>query len=141
VQRTLKKNENLIDAFKQTSYQVAGHGPRDIQVLKEALVNIDGQQESDMYGKGKIIEDFQEKMATYLGKENAVFFPSGTMAQQHISKKKLEPILIAIYKETGIGLSSHIRETSEEACFYEVSLGDRYAAVPKEEIAYSVSNA
>ncbi len=42
----------------------------------------DGQQESDIYGNGKIIEDFQEKMAKYLGKETAVFFPSGTMAQQ-----------------------------------------------------------
>ncbi|MFE7061604.1 threonine aldolase family protein [Sutcliffiella sp. NPDC057660] len=78
----MKKNGNLIDAFKQTKYQVAGHGPRDIQVLKEALDDVDGQKESDMYGKGKIIEDFQEKMATYLGKENAVFFPSGTMSQQ-----------------------------------------------------------
>jgi threonine aldolase len=349
----LKKDGSLIDAFKQTKYQVAGNGPREIQVLKEALANIDGQQESDMYGKGKIIEDFQEKMATYLGKENAVFFPSGTMAQQialriwcdkigvkkvayhplshleiheedglkelhqiqtvlladasrlilyedvinmeeevaclllelpqreiggqlpdyetlesisaycrekgiklhldgarlfeilpfykktaaelcslfdsvyvsfykgiggvagailagdtpfveeskiwkrryggdlislypyiisadyyfnkrldsmgqyyeeakelaglyngcqgimtepfepvsnmfhvhfHVSKEKLEPILMDIYKETGIGLSSYIRETSEEACYYEVSLGDRYAAVPKEEL-------
>jgi threonine aldolase len=35
-----------------------------------------------MYGKGQIIEDFQAKMAALLGKETAVFFPSGTMAQQ-----------------------------------------------------------
>lgn len=349
----MKKDGDLIEVFKQTKYQVAGHGPRDIQVLKEALANVDGQLESDMYGKGKIIEDFQEKLATYLGKENAVFFPSGTMAQQialriwcdkrgikkvayhplshleiheedglkelhrihtvlladagrliqiedvinleeevaclllelpqreiggqlpdyetleaisaycrekgiklhldgarifeilpfykktaaelcslfdsvyvsfykgiggvagailagdapfieeskiwkrryggdlislypyiisadyyfnnrldkmgqyyeeakelvglyngckgittkplvpvsnmfhvhfHIPKEKLEPILIAIYKETGIGLSSYVRETSEEACYYEVSLGDRYATIPKEEL-------
>lgn len=78
----MKKDGNLIEAFNQTKYKVAGHGPRDIQVLKEALDHVDGQKESDMYGKGKIIEDFQEKMATYLGKENAVFFPSGTMPQQ-----------------------------------------------------------
>ncbi|ASK61154.1 low specificity L-threonine aldolase [Virgibacillus phasianinus] len=76
-------NKNaLFDAFKQTKYQVAGHGPRNIQVLKDALENVDGEQESDMYGNGKIIEDFQDKIANYLGKESTVFFPSGTMAQQ-----------------------------------------------------------
>ncbi|MBS4214482.1 MULTISPECIES: threonine aldolase family protein [Neobacillus] len=72
----------LLDAFKQTTFQVNGHGPRKIQVLKEAFENLDGQLESEMYGKGKLIEDFQEKMAFVLGKEAAVFFPSGTMAQQ-----------------------------------------------------------
>lgn len=35
-----------------------------------------------MYGKGAVIEEFQAKMAGLLGKEAAVFFPSGTMAQQ-----------------------------------------------------------
>ncbi|WP_413304170.1 beta-eliminating lyase-related protein [Bacillus sp. 1P10SD] len=72
----------LLDAFKQTEYQLPGHGTRDIQVLTEAFANVDGDMDSDMYGKGKIIEDFQAKMAAYLGKEAAVFFPSGTMAQQ-----------------------------------------------------------
>lgn len=72
----------LLEAFKQTVFQISGHGKRDVQVLKEALEAFDGKQESDQYGKGKIIEDFQAKMATYLGKEAAVFFPSGTMAQQ-----------------------------------------------------------
>lgn len=73
---------SFLDAYKQTQYKVAGNGPRNIQVLKEALVNWDEEQDSDHYGKGKIIEVFQEKMAKYLGKESAVFFPSGTMAQQ-----------------------------------------------------------
>ncbi|GGA23346.1 threonine aldolase family protein [Psychrobacillus lasiicapitis] len=72
----------LFEAFKETKYQVSGHGKRDIQVLKNALQNLDGKQESDIYGNGPIIEEFQTKMAEYLGKEKAVFFPSGTMAQQ-----------------------------------------------------------
>ncbi|MBO9131040.1 aminotransferase class I/II-fold pyridoxal phosphate-dependent enzyme [Bacillus sp. 165] len=75
-------NNPLLEAFKQTKYQVVGHGSRNIQVLKEAFQDMDGQQESDIYGNGKIIEDFQNKMAEYLGKEDTVFFPSGTMAQQ-----------------------------------------------------------
>lgn len=76
------KENTLLEAFKQTKYRVAGHGKRNIQVLKESLNNLDGQVDSDMYGKGKLIEDFEAKMALILGKETAVFFPSGTMAQQ-----------------------------------------------------------
>ncbi|MEH7009306.1 beta-eliminating lyase-related protein [Neobacillus niacini] len=72
----------LGEAYKKTTHKVPGHGPRNIQVLKEVLMDIDGEMESEMYGKGKVIDDFQEKMAKYLGKESAVFFPSGTMAQQ-----------------------------------------------------------
>jgi len=72
----------LQDSYNQTSHQLAGHGRRDVQVLKEAFQNIDGSLLSDIYGTGKVIEDFQDKMAALLGKEKAVFFPSGTMAQQ-----------------------------------------------------------
>lgn len=72
----------LAAAFRQTSYPVGGHGRRNIQILKEALDELDGQLESDIYGTGEGIESFQAEMAAYLGKEKAVFFPSGTMAQQ-----------------------------------------------------------
>lgn len=72
----------FIKAFKQADYHVNGHGPRNLQVLKNAIEDLVGETESDMYGKGRVIEDFQEKMAGVLGKEAAVFFPSGTMAQQ-----------------------------------------------------------
>jgi len=72
----------LMEAFSKTTYLVGGHGKRNIQVLKDVLAEIDGETASDNYGTGKLIEDFQDKMAKYLGKEQAVFFPSGTMAQQ-----------------------------------------------------------
>lgn len=78
----MTESMSLVEAFKQTQYQIAGNGRRNIQILKEAFEHIDDQQDSDMYGNGEIIEMFQKKMATYLGKESAVFFPSGTMAQQ-----------------------------------------------------------
>ncbi|WDL98400.1 threonine aldolase family protein [Alicyclobacillus sp. ALC3] len=69
-------------AYKQSRYQIAGHGRRTVQVLKDALADVSDESESDMYGKGKVIEAFEEKLARYLGKDTAVFFPSGTMAQQ-----------------------------------------------------------
>jgi threonine aldolase len=78
----LKETNRFLEAFQQTKYQLVGHGLRDIQILKDALDQVDGKQEVDFYGKGNFIEDFQVKMAEFLGKESAVFFPSGTMAQQ-----------------------------------------------------------
>ncbi len=48
----------------------------------ESLENIDPSIESDIYGTGRIINDFERDIAQLLGKENAAFFPSGTMAQQ-----------------------------------------------------------
>ncbi|WP_019415753.1 low specificity L-threonine aldolase [Paenisporosarcina sp. TG20] len=78
----MSKKNPLLEVFKQTDYQVIGHSNRDVHVLKNVLDDYGGHQESDIYGSGKIIEDFQEKMASYLGKEAAVFYPSGTMAQQ-----------------------------------------------------------
>ncbi|WP_053220019.1 threonine aldolase family protein [Virgibacillus senegalensis] len=74
--------KNLAEAFKPTSYKISGHTPRNVQVLKHALEQVDGEMLSDLYGKGEVIENFQHKMADFLGKEAAVFFPSGTMAQQ-----------------------------------------------------------
>ncbi|MEI5907481.1 aminotransferase class I/II-fold pyridoxal phosphate-dependent enzyme [Bacillus spongiae] len=72
----------FVKAFQQTKFRLNGHGKREVGVLKEALLSISNQQESDIYGTGQVIEAFQRKMANYLGKESAVFFPSGTMAQQ-----------------------------------------------------------
>ncbi len=72
----------LQHVYSQCQYWLANHGPRNIDVLKQAFSEMDGAAESDIYGNGRVIEAFQEKMAALLGKEQAVFFPSGTMAQQ-----------------------------------------------------------
>ncbi|ANS76218.1 threonine aldolase [Paenibacillus yonginensis] len=72
----------LADAISGAEWIMDGHGPRNVQVLKEALEQVDVSQASDMYGRGEVIERFERKMAELLGKESAVFFPSGTMAQQ-----------------------------------------------------------
>lgn len=75
-------SNHLLEAFKTTKYQLGGHGTRNVDVLKEAFEAVSSLEESDLYGTGNFIEAFENKMATYLGKEAAVFFPSGTMAQQ-----------------------------------------------------------
>lgn len=79
---TPSADQSLSEAFNLTKYRVGGNGSRSIGVLKAALEQVEDQIESDIYGTGKVIEQFQEKIAKFLGKETAVFFPSGTMAQQ-----------------------------------------------------------
>ncbi|KPV43079.1 threonine aldolase family protein [Alicyclobacillus ferrooxydans] len=78
----MPESNRLLEAYQQTKYQLPGHGKRNIQVLKDAFADVDGNLDSDIYGKGEVIQRFEDKMAAYLGKESAVFFPSGTMAQQ-----------------------------------------------------------
>lgn len=78
----MANHNDLAIAYKQTSKQLGGNGFRTVQVLKEAFGQVESHLESDMYGQGAIIEAFENKMSNYLGKEKAVFFPSGTMAQQ-----------------------------------------------------------
>jgi threonine aldolase len=118
--RTEMSEINILgEAYKKTKHKVPGHGPRNVQVLKDALINIDGEMESEMYGKGKVIDDFQEKMSNYLGKESAVFFPSGTMAQQialriwcdqkGIKKAAYHPLShLEIHEEDGLKELHHI---------------------------------
>ncbi|MFC4098151.1 threonine aldolase family protein [Paenibacillus xanthanilyticus] len=73
---------SLATVFQQADYKLGGHGPRNMDILKQAFEAVDGETDADMYGQGKVIGDFERKMADYLGKPSAVFFPSGTMAQQ-----------------------------------------------------------
>ncbi|WP_088008536.1 threonine aldolase family protein [Indiicoccus explosivorum] len=74
--------QRLKETFNQTEKQLAGHGKRNVSILKEAFEGVSAGMMSDQYGTGAVIEDFQQKMAAFLGKEAAEFFPSGTMAQQ-----------------------------------------------------------
>lgn len=78
----MEDQKTFLQAFNQTTYQLAGHSKRDIRQLQLVFQELDGDLQADVYGTGAVIENFQRKMAKYLGKESAVFFPSGTMAQQ-----------------------------------------------------------
>ncbi len=73
---------SLDQAYLDTTYQIVGHCRRTVAVLKQALEVVASDRRADTYGQGEIIESFQQKVANYLGKDSAIFFPSGTMAQQ-----------------------------------------------------------
>ena len=52
------------------------------QVLAELAEVTDPELEADRYGQGELIARFEGEIAALLGKEAAVFMPSGTMCQQ-----------------------------------------------------------
>lgn len=54
--------------------------PRD--VLMELVATVGPEVEEDRYGQGGPIAPFEAEVAALLGKEAAVFMPSGTMCQQ-----------------------------------------------------------
>lgn len=51
-------------------------------ILSDLANFVDAEAISDVYGSGALIEDFEQEIAVLLGKQAAVFMPSGTMAQQ-----------------------------------------------------------
>lgn len=132
----MSERPTLAEVFSRAEYRLSGHGPRNADVLKAVLEQVDGNMESDMYGKGKVIEDFQEEMAGYLGKEAAVFFPSGTMAQQialriHCDEKKLAQVAyhplchLEIHEEDGLKELHGIRP---------ILLADRHRLITLEDV-------
>jgi threonine aldolase len=74
---------DLIKAYKGAKYQLLGHGGRETRALQEAVdFAKDRYEKADIYGSGEVIGDFEHKIAELCGMEAAIFFPSGTMAQQ-----------------------------------------------------------
>ncbi len=62
---------------------LTGHYPqRPDQVLKDLAESVGTDEQADIYGEGEIITGFEQEVAQVLGKEAAVFMPSGTMCQQ-----------------------------------------------------------
>jgi threonine aldolase len=71
------------EAFDQCERFLHSYAPRRPRTALTALAEEVGPDEKpDIYGKGALIEEFEGEVAALLGKEAAVFLPSGTMAQQ-----------------------------------------------------------
>jgi threonine aldolase len=69
--------------FARCDRFLAGHGPLTPKDAMRALFDeLEQEEQPDYYGFGDILKDFEGQIAQILGKEAAVFMPSGTMAQQ-----------------------------------------------------------
>ncbi|MBT1449310.1 DegT/DnrJ/EryC1/StrS family aminotransferase [Glaciecola sp. XM2] len=79
-------HETLIQTYRQYAElcqtNVFGHrrvSPK--QILQQLADSVTDDELSDQYGKGVLIERFEQEVAALLGKQSALFLPSGTMAQ------------------------------------------------------------
>ncbi len=65
---------------------LGGHGPtrlrEELRALAASVSDEDEAAGPDAYGAGELLGRFEREIADLLGKEAAVFMPSGTMAQQ-----------------------------------------------------------
>lgn len=69
--------------FARCERFLGGHGlVRPREALLALAEEVGADEEADVYGSGELIESFEREIAGLLGKEAAVFMPSGTMAQQ-----------------------------------------------------------
>ncbi|WP_115718950.1 threonine aldolase family protein [Gallaecimonas mangrovi] len=69
-------------AFNRCRYRLAGNQKLSLKDTFQYLSDATSADESfDVYGSGELINGFEEQVAQLLGKEAALFLPSGTMAQ------------------------------------------------------------
>lgn len=87
-------------------HRLNGHPPLTMQQQLAAMAGeAEAYAQPDVYGKGALIESFEAEIAALLGKEAAVFLPSGTMAQciaLHIWSER------AGHKAVGFHATSHL---------------------------------
>jgi threonine aldolase len=70
------------EIFERCERFLFGHGLHQPRLVLAELAEAAGDEQPDRYGEGPLINDFECEVASLLGKEAAVFLPSGTMAQQ-----------------------------------------------------------
>ncbi|EAR09914.1 threonine aldolase family protein [Reinekea blandensis] len=87
--------DSLINDFRQAFNACQHRTARNLdaglkQRFQQLADSLDDDETSDLYGSGALIEALETEVAELLGKEAAVFLPSGTMAQ---------PIALKIWSE------------------------------------------
>lgn len=76
-----------------------GHGPRP---PADKVAEIPTDTTADVYGQGGVVAELESEVAAILGKPAALFFPSGTMAQQaalraHVDRRASRTIVFHPY--------------------------------------------
>jgi threonine aldolase len=71
--------EHIEQARRGCARWLNGHGPR---LPADLMQTIPADVEADRYGAGGVVAALEAEVAELLGKESALFLPTGTMAQQ-----------------------------------------------------------
>jgi threonine aldolase len=74
---------NRREEIQRSCTRFFGHPPRPVREQLFEMANaVEESEYADRYGGGELLSTFESEIAQMLGKEAAVFMPSGTMAQQ-----------------------------------------------------------
>lgn len=66
----------------QTTQSILRHPRLSMaQQLQQLAASVAVGEKADVYGRGELIESFEQHVANLLGKESAIFLPTGTLAQ------------------------------------------------------------
>lgn len=104
-------NPSRKEIFEACSKRLHGHYPTSVQKSLLELANFVGPNlMPDSYGTGEAVQQLERKVATLLGKEAALFFPSGTMAQQVALRYWADKTR---NYHVGLHLSSHLEQHEE----------------------------
>mgnify|MGYP002402293966 CR=1 FL=1 len=80
---SFKQERDRNQIRRACTHSLTGHHIQTPRQILSALAETTGPDEwSDIYGSGDLIANFEQEIAQVLGKEAAVFMPSGTMCQQ-----------------------------------------------------------
>ncbi|MDQ6884125.1 MAG: beta-eliminating lyase-related protein [Candidatus Dormibacteraeota bacterium] len=82
LEQTLSEFRKARDACDRSVVDLSLNRRRVRSWLEELVVEAKPDETVDLYGEREVIANFEQEIATLLGKPAAVFMPSGTMAQQ-----------------------------------------------------------
>ena len=129
------------DFTEQSKTWKRRHGG-DLISLYPYIVSADYYLDKRLNRMGQYFEDAKE----LAGRFNACKaistlprVPVSNMFHVHFRqpKEQIAVVLAEVQQDSGVGFSSYLQEASEEGCYFEVSLGDLYGAMPKEKIAFA----
>jgi threonine aldolase len=118
------------DEIQRACTRFFGHPPRPV---REQLLEIaNAAQESeypDRYGGGDLLITFESDIAQMLGKESAVFMPSGTMAQQialriHCERRNVRTVALHPQSHLLVSENSALERLHD---LQPIAVGDRNA--------------
>lgn len=99
------------EIYKNCTRYLNYHPKKTIkEELNELVEYVDEKIHPDNYGDGELVNNFEKQMAELLGKEAAVFMPSGTMAQQialRIWCEKANNLTVAMHSDSHLNFAEH----------------------------------
>lgn len=106
--------------------------PQEYAVLLMKLAD-EGKIKPDSYSIGGVVEELENKFATLLGKESAVFMPTGTLANQIAVRRLAGNNRRIIVQE-----QSHLYNDSGDCA--ETLSGLKLIAIAENEVDFSINN-